>query len=49
MDAIEVYDNKSNKQITWIIPLLMIAEILWDFLANKLITTIIAKEADGCM
>ena len=40
MDAIEVYDNKRSKQMTWIIPLLMNAMNLGDFLANKIMMTI---------
>ena len=46
VDAIEVYDNKRSKQITWIIPLLMNAVNLDDFLANKITITIIRNIAD---
>ena len=46
MDAIEVYDNKRSKQMTWIIPLLMNAVNLGDFLANIIIITIIRITAD---
>ena len=49
MDAIEVYDSKRSRQITWIIPLLIIAEILKDLLASKGITIRITIIADRCM
>ena len=49
VDAIEVYDNKRSKEITWIIPLLMNAVNLGDFLANKIMITTIKITADGCI
>ena len=41
-----MYDNKISEQITWIIPLLINAVNFDDFLANKLMITIIRITAD---
>ena len=42
-----MYDNKRSKHITWIIPLLMITEIPWETLADKLTIPRINITADG--
>ena len=47
MDAIEVYDNKRSKEITWIIPLLMSPVNLGDVLASKIMLTMISITAAG--
>ena len=44
VDAIEVYDNKRSKEITWIIPLVMNAVKLGNFLAMITIIRNIADE-----
>ena len=49
VDATDVYDNKSSKQITWIIPRRINTEILQDRLAIKLIIIRISITADGCI
>ena len=48
VDAIEVYDNNNkSKQITWIIPLLKMFEILCDLLADNVIIIRITVIANG--